>query len=49
MFKSKFNKEKVFCIGYGKTGTTTIGKVLEDFGYDLGDQPTARVTDLRVS
>jgi len=31
-------KSKVFCIGFGKTGTTTLEQVLADFGYDLGDQ-----------
>lgn len=32
------NKQKIFCIGLGKTGTTSIGKALSDFGYKLGDQ-----------
>lgn len=31
---------KVFCIGRNKTGTTSLGKVLEDLGYRLGDQAT---------
>jgi len=31
-------KEKVFCIGYNKTGTTSIGKMLSDFGYNLAPQ-----------
>lgn len=30
---SRFNA-KVFCIGYNKTGTTTIGKALEILGYN---------------
>lgn len=37
MFFQK-NKPKVFCIGLNKTGTTTIEKVLNDFGYKMGDQ-----------
>jgi hypothetical protein len=36
-FKLKFRKpkydSKVFCIGYNKTGTTTIGKAFEMLGY----------------
>lgn len=43
MFKSKFQKEKVYCIGFGKTGTTTIEQVLKDFNYRLGHQPTAEM------
>jgi hypothetical protein len=31
-------KEKVFCIGFGKTGTTSLGQALRDLGYRLGDQ-----------
>lgn len=31
-------KSKVFCIGSGKTGTTSLGKALEGFGYELGNQ-----------
>lgn len=32
---------KIFCVGYNKTGTTSIGRALEDFGYKLGDQSVA--------
>lgn len=32
------NKEKLFCIGFGKTGTTTIERVLKDFKYNMGNQ-----------
>jgi len=32
------NSAKVFCIGGGKTGTTSIEKALKDFGYKMGDQ-----------
>ncbi|MFL0352403.1 sulfotransferase [Xanthomarina sp. GH4-25] len=31
-------KEKIFCIGHNKTGTTTIEAVLHGFGYKLGNQ-----------
>ncbi|MDB2481611.1 hypothetical protein N9W84_00425 [bacterium] len=31
-------KEKVFCIGHNKTGTTSIGKMLSDFGYNVAPQ-----------
>lgn len=37
MFLKK-NKEKIFCIGLNKTGTTTVEKVLGDFKYSLGIQ-----------
>jgi hypothetical protein len=43
MLRNKFKKEKVFCIGFGKTGTTTIEQVLRDFGLKLGHQPTAEL------
>ena len=32
------NKEKIFCIGCGKTGTTSVEKALKDLGYKMGDQ-----------
>jgi len=32
------SKPKIFCIGAGKTGTTSVEKVLRDFGYKLGNQ-----------
>jgi len=34
----KKNKTKIFCIGNGKTGTTSLEKALSDFGYKLGCQ-----------
>lgn len=37
IFKQK-NKEKIFCIGFNKTGTTTIEKSLKEFGYKMGSQ-----------
>jgi hypothetical protein len=38
LFQSKFNAEKVFCIGLVKTGTTSLERALKDLGYKLGDQ-----------
>lgn len=35
---SAFEEEKVFCIGFPKTGTTSLECVLTDLGYRLGDQ-----------
>lgn len=32
-------KEKIFCIGTGKTGTTSVERALKDFGFSLGNQP----------
>ncbi len=31
-------KNKIFCIGFNKTGTTTLEQALKDFGYKMGDQ-----------
>ena len=33
-----FDAEKVFCIGFGRTGTTSLERALRDLGYRLGDQ-----------
>lgn len=38
MIFNKKNKEKIFCIGLNKTGTTTLEKVLKEFNYKLGNQ-----------
>lgn len=38
-----FLREKVFCIGANKTGTTSLEKALKDFGYKLGDQSTGEM------
>ncbi|MFD2916272.1 sulfotransferase [Psychroserpens luteus] len=35
---SKRNRNKIFCIGLNKTGTTTIEKTFKDFNYSLGVQ-----------
>jgi len=37
-FFSNSNTSKIFCIGFNKTGTTTIESVLKSFGYKMGDQ-----------
>ena len=34
---------KIFCIGRNKTGTTSIKKVLENFGYRVGNQRAAEL------
>ncbi len=34
-------ERKIFCIGRNKTGTTSLKKALEDFGYTVGCQHTA--------
>ncbi|MBL7214327.1 MAG: hypothetical protein ISS71_01480 [Phycisphaerae bacterium] len=34
---------KVFCIGFNKTGTTSLEQTLEDFGYHLGNQGVAEM------
>lgn len=41
MFKNK--TPKIFCIGFNKTGTTTIEKVLNDFNIKLGSQQEAEM------
>lgn len=35
LFKKKI---KIFCIGTGKTGTSTMERTLKDFGFSMGDQ-----------
>ncbi|MFD2203179.1 sulfotransferase [Shivajiella indica] len=37
---------KVFVIGFNKTGTTTVKKVLHDFGFNIGNQPIAEILGL---
>jgi hypothetical protein len=34
------SKEKIFCVGLGKTGTTTLEQVFKDLGFKVGDQRT---------
>ncbi len=38
---SKKVDKKIFCIGFGKTGTTSLESALKMFGYKLGVQATA--------
>jgi hypothetical protein len=37
----EIEERKIFCIGYNKTGTTSIGHALEGLGYKLGNQSVA--------
>ncbi|CAH8295388.1 hypothetical protein EV196_10867 [Mariniflexile fucanivorans] len=37
------NKNKIFCIGYNKTGTTSLEKVLMDFDFKMGKQEEAEL------
>lgn len=42
----KRNRPKIFCIGANKTGTTSIGALLEKIGYSLAPQiPVERLLD----
>jgi len=34
---------KIFCIGFGKTGTTSLAKALSNFGFILGNQAIAEI------
>lgn len=34
---------KVFCIGFNKTGTTSVREALEELGYRIGSQPEAEM------
>ena len=38
LVEPSFDAEKVFCVGFAKTGTTSLGQALKDLGYRLGDQ-----------
>lgn len=37
-FKSSRYSEKVFCIGFNKTGTTSVERAFRDLGYKVGNQ-----------
>jgi hypothetical protein len=37
------NKPKIFCIGLNKTGTTSLGKAMKDFGFIPGNQSEAEL------
>jgi hypothetical protein len=39
----KKNYDKIFCIGSGKTGTTSLERLLSQFGFTTGNQPVAEV------
>ena len=38
-----YKKQKVFCIGLNKTGTTSLEKAMRDLGYLVGDQREAEL------
>jgi len=38
-----YNKQKVFCIGLNKTGTTSLEKAMRDMGFIVGDQREAEL------
>lgn len=37
------NKTKIFCIGFGKTGTTSLSHALKEMGFLMGNQAKAEV------
>lgn len=41
MFSLLKRKPKVFCVGFNKTGTTSLTQTLKTFGYKLGKQSAA--------
>lgn len=43
VFSSGRKKNKIFCIGRNKTGTTSLKKALQDLGYQVGDQSRAEL------
>jgi len=40
---SPSRKQKIFCVGYSKTGTTSIERALRDLGYKVGVQSEAEI------
>jgi hypothetical protein len=42
------NDSRIFCIGFNKTGTTTLAKILEDLGYFLPDQRVQEILFLHL-
>lgn len=40
---SPLHGEKIFCIGFNKTGTTSVRVALEELGYKVGNQPEAEM------
>lgn len=48
-YQSSVNRSgynKVFCIGFNKTGTTSLERLLTMFGFKTGDQPVAEILSL---
>ena len=43
MLFKRNNKEKIFCIGQNKTGTTSLKLVLDELGYVVGNQEKAEM------
>lgn len=43
LIRKDLSRDKVFCIGKNKTGTTTIMKVFSDLGYVVGNQREAEL------
>ena len=43
LIKSKIKKDKIFCIGLNKTGTTSVEMVFKSLGYDMGEQSKAEL------
>ena len=44
MFKGlPWSRQKVFCVGRNKTGTTSLAEVMTRLGYRAGDQPKAEL------
>ncbi|MAN26639.1 MULTISPECIES: sulfotransferase [Mesonia] len=43
MLKINRGKNKIFCIGRNKTGTTSLEQALKEFGYKLGNQKEAEL------
>ena len=37
------NYNKIFCIGFGKTGTTSIEQALKNFGFKMGNQSVGEI------
>ena len=42
-FSRSVGKQKVFCVGRSKTGTTSLKHAMEDLGYVVGDQRSAEL------
>jgi 3-oxoacyl-[acyl-carrier-protein] synthase III len=40
-------KQKIFCVGCNKTGTTSLEVALRELGYIMGDQATAELLTIQ--